>query len=145
MPKPERRSLTDLKRNLPDLAAGRVPSPEIERTVLGHADGDVQQTVQHDVQPVVSTAEPLEVHAAQDQTKLPQPPSAPSTAVPFDPGLALQPKNRKVLDMVTFRIPRDLNEHLDAVAKRYNFSKTDLLVAGLRLILDRYPIAEANR
>jgi hypothetical protein len=46
---------------------------------------------------------------------------------------------------VTFRIPRNLNEHLDAVSKRYNFSKTDLLVAGLRLILDRYPIADANR
>lgn len=133
MPKPERRSLADLKRNLPDLASGRIPSPEIENKLLAQTPEYIQQVVQLDVQ-----------HAVP-QIKEPHEAPAYTISSPADPTATLQPKTRKALDMVTFRIPRELNEHLDAVAKKYNFSKTDLLVTGLRLILDRYPLSETKR
>lgn len=145
MPKPERGSLSMVKRALPNLPPAVQPE-ELEKRLLGaeeHAAPEAVFTaagpamalepteVQPAVQPeVLQAIQPADVHTVD----VPLAAAAPATRLTPRPG-----KRKEPVQMVTYRIPASLYDRLFRVAEYNNLNMTDIVVEAIERHLPNFP------
>lgn len=152
MSKPERGSLTTLltKKPLGQGAPAAVPLEQAESSVLGREDGGVHEAVQPDVRTHVFTQERTD---PQKDSGMPAPPKS-STAVHTDANTAAQTdvqadvqptrllnrsRRRTVRVPWTFKMPFDLREELESVARFNDLNMTEIAVEAIERHLRHFP------
>lgn len=142
MSKPERGSLSRLKRSLPNLQPA-VPAPEADVHLL--SGGGTAAVQQQDVRPNDHTASQLADVQLRDVHQLDVQPDHPSPAPPASTGESptrLQPrpgKAKEPVQMVTYRIPARVYEWLNAVATWNGLNMTDIVVEAVERHLHNFP------
>lgn len=141
MPKPERGSLSVLKRPLPNLAPAAA-SKELETRLLtasepeasparGSAGAAMALELPQDV--------PMEVHPAIQQDVQPAPAGE---TVGLTPATRLTPRpgrRKEPVQMVTYRIPASLYDRLFRTAEYNNLNMTDIVVEAIERHLPNFP------
>jgi hypothetical protein len=143
MSKPERGSLTSLlaKKPLGQGAPTAVPIEEAESALM-----------EQDVQPLVRTAVPEDVHTRQANPETstgagkPEGPPVVHTDVRINVPSDVQPTNllnrsrrRTVRVPWTFKLPFDLREELEAVARYNDLNMTEIAVEAIERHLKHFP------
>lgn len=128
MPKPERGSLSMIKRPLPNLAPAAAPKELEERLLTA------------DVPPELvtggGTALAPEVQPAIQQVDV-HPEVQPATRLTPKPG-----KRKEPVQMVTYRIPASLYDRLFRTAEYNNLNMTDIVVEAIDRHLPNFPQPE---
>jgi hypothetical protein len=136
MPKPERGSLSMIKRPLPNLAPAATPK-ELENrlltgpeTVLGTEGSGTGAAMALETQPEVQPYS-NETAAVQQVDVLP------ATRLTPRPG-----KRKEPVQMVTYRIPASLYDRLFRTAEYNNLNMTDIVVEAIDRHLPNFPQPE---
>jgi hypothetical protein len=129
MPKPERGSLSVIKRPLPNLAPA-ASSKELESRLLTGAAPEPQPDI---LQPD-HIAVPLDIQPAAVQELDVETATTPATRLTPRPG-----KRKEPVQMVTYRIPASLYDRLFRTAEYNNLNMTDIVVEAIDRHLPNFP------
>lgn len=147
MPKPERGSLSVIKRALPNLPPA-APPRELENRLLSAPDAvegagagtamvreeDVQAATPQSVQPDMQTAGTQDVPLAAVHQMDADIRGTPATRLVPRPGRRKEP-----VQMVTYRIPASLYDRLLRTAEYNNLNMTDIVVEAIERHLPNFP------
>lgn len=138
MPKPERGSLSMIKRPLPNLPPAAAPKELEDRLLTGaetalptlEGSAGTAAAIALETQPEVQTyiAEPVAVQHMDVQ---------PATRLTPRPG-----KRKEPVQMVTYRIPASLYDRLFRTAEYNNLNMTDIVVEAIERHLPNFPQPE---
>lgn len=150
MSKPERGSLTTLltKKPLGQGAPAAVSLEQAESALLGRGDGSVLAAVPSDVRTGILTSGRTESAPTSPSGAVPAPESGPyvQTAVGTSVRTDVQPtkllnRNRRRTVRVpwTFKMPFELREELEAVARFNDLNMTEIAVEAIERHLKHFP------
>jgi hypothetical protein len=150
MSKPERGSLTTLltKKPLGQGAPAAVPLEQAESALLGRDDGMVHEAVQPDVRTTIPPSGRTESAASTLVGAVPAKEGGPDvhtdarTDVPTDvqPTKLLNRNRRRTMRVPwTFKMPFDLREELEAVARFNDLNMTEIAVEAIERHLRHFP------
>jgi len=150
MSKPERGSLTTLltKKPLGQGAPAAVPLEQAESALLGRGDGSIQEAVPSDVHTGVLISGRTESVTSSPSGAVPAPDSGPyvhtsvSTGIQTDvqPTKLLNRNRRRTVRVPwTFKMPFELREELEAVARFNDLNMTEIAVEAIERHLRHFP------
>jgi hypothetical protein len=129
MSKPERGSLSMIKRPLPNLAPATTPKELEDRLLAAEPQTELPAgggtALAPEAQPYVPPADvhPQDVH-----------PAIPATRLTPQPG-----KRKEPVQMVTYRIPASLYDRLFRIAEYNHLNMTDIVVEAIDRHLPNFP------